>query len=105
MNYEQTFILLAGGLFAGSFLLSAVFTAAAGKVAAAISFVARPSDDRYHRKVIPLGGGAAIFGTMAVFILASIATVKLLIVPGHLTLPPSAAIHTAGFLKKAESHF
>lgn len=102
MNYEQTFILLAAGLFAGSFLLSAVLTAIAGKIAATLDFVARPADDRYHRTVVPLGGGAAIFGTIAIFIVTSIVTVKLFVVPGHFGwLPSSVTMHTDGFLRKS----
>ncbi len=75
--------LLAIALLAGSFGLSAVLTAVIRKLALRTGFVARPTADRYHRSVIPLGGGAAIFVTLSVVILAAIVVVKFLIAPGH----------------------
>ena len=66
-------------------------------------FVARPANDRYHRSVIPLGGGIAIFWTMAIFILGGLAVVKFLIAPGYMNwLGENVTIHTAGFLSKAK---
>lgn len=71
------------------------------KIAASAGFVAKPTADRYHRKVVPLGGGIAIFTTLAIIMLAAIAVVKLLIVPSRVTwLAESVTIHTAGFLDK-----
>lgn len=63
--------------------------------------VAQPVQDRYHRTVIPLGGGIAIFSTISILILGGIAIVKFLIAPGHLDwLGSSITIHTDGFLSK-----
>lgn len=76
--------LLAIALLAGSFGLSAVLTAVMRKFALRTGFVARPTADRYHRSVIPLGGGAAVFTTLSTVILAAIVVVKFLVVPGHL---------------------
>lgn len=60
-----------------------------------------PSQDRYNRNVIALGGGIAIFWTIALFVLAATAAVKFLIVPGHLSfLDESLAQHTQGYLSK-----
>lgn len=47
------------------------------------NLVARPSADRYHRSVIPLGGGIAIFATLLLFILGGSAAMKLLLIPGR----------------------
>lgn len=70
-------------------------------VAIRADFVARPSPDRHHRTIVPLGGGIAIFSTIAVFLLASVLVVKFLIAPGRVDfLGPSVVIHAAGFLEK-----
>jgi UDP-GlcNAc:undecaprenyl-phosphate GlcNAc-1-phosphate transferase len=64
-------------------------------------FVSRPREDRYNRNVIALGGGIAIFWTIALFILAGAAIVKFVIEPGHLSfLDESVALHAAGFMDK-----
>jgi UDP-GlcNAc:undecaprenyl-phosphate/decaprenyl-phosphate GlcNAc-1-phosphate transferase len=73
------------------------------KIAAGTGFVAKPTADRYHRKVVPLGGGIAIFATLSIIMLAAIAAVKFLIIPGRISwLDESVTIHTAGFLGKME---
>lgn len=69
-------------LLAGSFVLSAALTAATRKLALRADFVARPAPDRYHRSIIPLGGGIAIFGTLSAVILSAIVVVKFLVAPG-----------------------
>lgn len=85
----------------GSFAVSVVLTAVVRKIATSIGFIAEPAADRYHQKVVPLGGGIAIFATLSIIILAAIAAVKFLIAPGHITwLAESVTIHTAGFLDK-----
>ena len=86
---------------ASSFALSASLTAIVRKLAVRAGFVAQPSADRYHKTAVPLGGGIAIFGTIATFILAAIIAVKYLAVPGYLDwLGQSVTIHVAGFLSK-----
>ncbi|MCP4610827.1 MAG: undecaprenyl/decaprenyl-phosphate alpha-N-acetylglucosaminyl 1-phosphate transferase [Planctomycetes bacterium] len=76
---------------------------AAKRLAIRAGLVAHPAQDRYHRTVIPLGGGIAIFGTISIIILAGIAIVKYLVAPGHLDwLGSSITIHTDGFLSKIE---
>lgn len=86
---------------AGSFVLSALLTAIVRKMSLRSNFVAHPTADRYHRTTVPLGGGAAIFVTLAAFILAAAVTVKFIAAPGHLNwLGPSATIHIPGFLGK-----
>jgi UDP-GlcNAc:undecaprenyl-phosphate GlcNAc-1-phosphate transferase len=71
--------LFAVALFVGSFTLSAFLTAAAKRVAPHFGLVAHPRADRYHRSVIPLGGGAAIYGTLAYFIIAAAVVVRFLL--------------------------
>jgi UDP-GlcNAc:undecaprenyl-phosphate GlcNAc-1-phosphate transferase len=86
-----------------AFICSAVLTAIIRRWAVKVDFVARPAHDRYHRSVIPLGGGIAIFWTMAMFILGGVAAVKLFIAPGYMDwLGESVTIHTVGFLSKAK---
>lgn len=78
------FVLLAAALLVGSFTLSAVLTAMAKRIAPRIGLVAYPKADRYHRSIIPLGGGIAIFFTLAIFLIGAVALVRFLVVPGHL---------------------
>ncbi len=88
-------------LLAGSFVLSVILTAVARKLAVRAGLVAQPVEDRYHRTVIPLGGGIAIFGTISIIILTAIAVVNFLAAPGYLDwLGQSVTIHTDGFLNK-----
>jgi len=93
--------ILAVILLAGSFVLSVILTAAARKLAVRIGLIAQPVEDRYHRTVIPLGGGIAIFGTISIVIFTAIAVVEFLAAPGHLDwLGRSVTIHTDGFISK-----
>jgi len=63
--------------------------------------VSQPRDDRYNRNVIALGGGVAIFWTLALFVLVGAAVVKFLVAPGHLAfIDESITQHTAGFMTK-----
>ena len=65
-------------------------------------FVARPSDDRFHKSVVPIGGGIAIFWTIAIVFLAGLAVVKFVIEPGLLGwFDESVTVHVEGFLGKA----
>ena len=88
-------------LLVGSFVLSVILTAVVRKLAARTSFVAHPAADRFAQTTVPLGGGIAIFTTLVVSILAAIAVVKFLVVPGYLDwLGEFVTVHTAGFLSK-----
>ena len=83
----------------GSFLLSTILTTAARAFAIRVGFVAQPTADRYHQYVIPLGGGIAIFGTLAISILTAIISVKFLVPAGLFNwLGPSVIDYTQGFL-------
>ncbi len=86
-------------MLVSAFLLSTILTAAARVFAIRIGFVSRPTADRYHQYIIPLGGGIAIFGTLAISIFAAIITVKFLVPAGFLDcLGPSVIDYTQGFL-------
>jgi len=92
---------LAVALLVGSFILSAALTAVAKRLAPRIGLVAYPKADRYHRSIIPLGGGIAIFATLATFLLGSAAVVRFLVVPGHLgSLAERAGLNPADFLHR-----
>jgi len=94
-------VLVAAILLLSSFALSAALTAIVKELAARVRFVAHPAADRYHRTVVSLGGGIAIFTTMAVVILTGVAVARLLIAPGHLDrLGESVTVHAPGFLSK-----
>ncbi len=77
-------IVLALALLASACGCSAILTAGAKRLAPCLGLLAHPQADRYHRTVIPLGGGIAIFGTLAIFLLGAAAVIRLLIAPGHL---------------------
>jgi UDP-GlcNAc:undecaprenyl-phosphate GlcNAc-1-phosphate transferase len=77
-------ILLAVALLAAACACSALLTAGAKRLAPRLGLLAYPQADRYHRSVIPLGGGIAIFATLAIFILAAAGVVRFLVAPGHL---------------------
>lgn len=84
---------------AGSFALSAVLTAIVRRLATRVGFVAHPTQDRYHRTVVSLGGGIAIFITLMAFILAATIAIKLF--PDRLSsLAQTANINLADFLAK-----
>ena len=96
-------LILAITLCTGSFVLSAVLTAVVKKLAVPAGFVAHPASDRYHRSVIPLGGGIAIFATLSAVILAAIVVVRFLVVPGRLGwLVERATIDPADFLARVD---
>jgi len=88
-------------LLFGSFALSSFLTAAVKKQTLARGFVSRPAEDRFNQEAIPLGGGIAIFASIAIILLAAILFVKLLAAPGYFKwLTPSVAVHTEGFVTK-----
>ena len=95
-------ISLAIALLVGSFTSSALLTAGARKVAPRVGLVAHPKADRYHRSIIPLGGGVAIFGTLALFLVGGAAAMRFLIAPGYLGwLAERAHFNPADFLHRS----
>jgi UDP-GlcNAc:undecaprenyl-phosphate GlcNAc-1-phosphate transferase len=93
-------ISLAAALLIGAFVFSATLTALAKRTAMRIGLVAYPKADRYHRTVIPLGGGIAIFLTLAAFLIVAAATIRLLVAPGYLGwLAERVQLDPADFLR------
>ena len=94
-------VLMAMLLPAAALAVCAGLTVCVRRWAVKTDFVARPKQDRYHRSVIALGGGVAIFWTLALFVLGGAAMVKFVVAPGYLTwLSPDLQQHTAGFMAK-----
>jgi len=86
-------------LTAGSFLTSLALTRLTRVLALRAGFVSRPVRERFSQRTVPLGGGIAIFTTLAVFILAATAAIKFL--PGYFgPLARAANINPADFLGK-----
>jgi UDP-GlcNAc:undecaprenyl-phosphate GlcNAc-1-phosphate transferase len=84
-----------------SFALSLILTSIVRKLAARAGFVARPAEDRYHRKTVPLGGGIAIFTTIAIIIITAALAIIILLVPGRFpSLAQSANVDPKDFLAK-----
>ncbi len=88
-------------LFLSSFVVSVILTAVVRKFSLRAGFAAHPSADRYHDRVVPLGGGIAIFITLVGFILSAVVLVRFFLAPGQLDwLGESISIYTAGFIEK-----
>ena len=88
-------------MFLASTAVSAFLTALVRRRALGSNLVACPAADRYHRSVIPLGGGIAIFATLILFILAGTVVMKLVLIPGKLEwLAQRANINPPDFAKK-----
>jgi UDP-GlcNAc:undecaprenyl-phosphate/decaprenyl-phosphate GlcNAc-1-phosphate transferase len=95
-------VYLAVASLVGSFTVSAILTALAKRLAPRVGLVAHPKADRYHRSIIPLGGGIAIFFTLAIFLIGATAMVRFLIAPGHFTrLTEQTGLNPADFLRRS----
>ncbi len=94
---------VAVSLLVGSFAFSALLTALCRKIAPPLGLIAYPKADRYHRKAIPLGGGIAIFGTMAASILGAAVFVRFMVLPGRFAgLAQKANVDPADFLRRCD---
>jgi UDP-GlcNAc:undecaprenyl-phosphate GlcNAc-1-phosphate transferase len=88
-------------LLAGSFVLSVILTALVKKAAVRLGFVSHPVADRYHRSIVPLGGGIAIFAAITSIMVAGVFAIKVLLAPGHFEwISKLANIDPADFLGK-----
>jgi len=99
----QTLTIMATGLLAGSFLICVVLTAVVKVFSTRAGFVSKPVEDRFSRRVVPLGGGIAIFITLASIIIAGAVSIRVLC--SHATVAELADrvnINPADFL--ARSH-
>ena len=92
MNLSGTFLAVALGLLTVSFALSVALSGLARRVAPRVGLVDRPGGRKTHREPTPLGGGVAIWLTMAL-LLACGAGVLIL---GGPQLPPDLARHASG---------
>jgi UDP-GlcNAc:undecaprenyl-phosphate GlcNAc-1-phosphate transferase len=97
----QTLTVAAIALVAGSFLVSLILTGVVKHLALQRGFVSKPVEGRFASRTVPLGGGVAIFITLAVFMLTAAAAISLLFVPGRFAaLAESADINPADFVGK-----
>ena len=62
--------------FAAAFLVSAILTAVVKKLALTTGFVAHPRQDRFHKETTAMGGGIAIFATIALFCITAVILVQ-----------------------------
>jgi len=86
-------------LFAAAVVFSAVLTGVIRRLSLRSGFVAHPSEDRYHSSIVALGGGIAVFWTVALFMLAGLLIVRFIIAPGRFDLfDDSVGVYAAGFL-------
>jgi len=66
-------------------------------------FAAHPAEDRFHDSVVPLGGGAAIFWTVALVISAGAIIVNFFVAQDRLPwLGQAVTIHAEGFLSRLD---
>lgn len=82
-----------------AFALCAILTVCVQRWAIRTDFAARPREDRYHRSVIALGGGIAIFWTLILLLLGGILLVQFRLIPMR-WLGPHAELYIEGFLVK-----
>lgn len=88
-------------LFISSFVLSVILTITAAKLALRRGFVSQLRADRFAGRIVPLGGGIAIFACIAAFLLGGIAVAKLAGLTGCLNwLGEAVTIHIEGFLSR-----
>ncbi|MHC4620551.1 MAG: MraY family glycosyltransferase [Planctomycetota bacterium] len=64
--------------------MSVILTGVVHTLARRVGFVSHPVRDRFAERVVPLGGGIAIFTTIATIIIAAALSIKLLLVPDRL---------------------
>lgn len=97
----MTIITIASALFIASFFTSAILTAVVRKRSIKSGFVSAPSPDRYNQNIIALGGGIAIFASLAAILIDSIIAVKFFLTTGlSRYFDESVTIHITGFLDK-----
>jgi len=93
---------VAMGLVLGAFGVSVCLTTLVRRWSLRTDFVARPVADRYHRTVVPLGGGIAIYATLMLFLAAAACGIQFVLVPGHFgSLAAAAGVDPADFAAKA----
>ncbi len=102
----MTLITIASALFIASFSTSAILTAVVRKRSIKAGFVSAPSPDRYNQNVIALGGGIAIFASLAAVLIDSIIAVKFFLTTSlSRYFSESVTVHIVGFLDKVPQLF
>ena len=64
--------------FLAAFVVSILLTIVAKKIAVKSKLLAHPKSDRFHNKIVPLGGGIAIYFTIVTAFLAALALIEYL---------------------------
>jgi UDP-GlcNAc:undecaprenyl-phosphate GlcNAc-1-phosphate transferase len=72
--------------FLTAFAMSMLLTIPAKRLAVRAGLISHPKEDRFNRKVIPMGGGISIFCTMLILCLSAVIFIKLLIHDGTTSL-------------------
>ncbi len=86
-----------------AFAVSAALAVLVRRIAVRTGFCAYPSQDRYHQRVVAMGGGIAIFWTMALFILAGVAVIHWVIAEDKFSFfDKSVVMYIEGFLNKTD---
>jgi UDP-GlcNAc:undecaprenyl-phosphate/decaprenyl-phosphate GlcNAc-1-phosphate transferase len=86
------------GIFSLATIISAILCALLKKYAASFGYVAVPKEDRWHRKVIPLGGGMAIFFSFVITLLITLGIRPFVQFPSGVLILIASAIFFLGFL-------
>jgi UDP-GlcNAc:undecaprenyl-phosphate/decaprenyl-phosphate GlcNAc-1-phosphate transferase len=83
-------------------MLSAMLTYCVRRWAIRTGFVAKPREDRFHKTITALGGGIAIFWTIAIILIGGLLIVKFGIASGRMDwLGENITIHAEGFMNKS----
>ncbi len=64
--------------FLAAFVVSILLTIVAKKIAVKFNLLAHPKSDRFHNKIVPLGGGIAIYFTIVAAFIAALALIEYL---------------------------
>jgi UDP-GlcNAc:undecaprenyl-phosphate GlcNAc-1-phosphate transferase len=72
--------------YIAAFISSLLLTIVSKRIAVRTGLVAHPKQDRYNKRVVPMGGGIAIFFTMLILCLIAIACIKILVYDGTTSL-------------------
>lgn len=83
-------------------MISVCLTYCVRQWAVRTNFVAKPRQDRFHKSVTALGGGIAIFWTIAIILVSGFLIVKFGIAAGRMDwLGENITVHAAGFMSQA----
>ncbi|HBG28157.1 MAG: hypothetical protein A2Y10_06705 [Planctomycetes bacterium GWF2_41_51] len=72
--------------FLATFSLSTLLTITSKRIAVRTGLLAHPKDNRFHKRVVPMGGGIAIFFTIFLLCMAAIVFIKILVYDGTTSL-------------------